>query len=1147
MKDKTRDLWNRYKKKGSRFLAGALVLGCMAALVINVYQVQSKYQPQSVESMQLQKNHVVFPGDKKKESRDKKNGSSDLWEKDKSMENKLKKSQIPDSGALFEREKAKENPKSKNYIASDESKQTAVSSKGVKPGQNEDGIRVKVSGKSGGASGIVTSTTGGTNGNGAGDGSQTGTQGQSGSGQGDSGSTTDHTNKNQNSSGGENNNKVQNTAAPKNTTSPAGTEKPQTTPEPEIKAPEKNPSLPKGDRLIESTYQITEYPQAGVGESQEKLHLSIIPILDVDYENYIYYNASLTKDKLLTAVLVYVLDENNNYKYRITSFNDNFTVSSFPATAKEDFEVTFSFRQNASAAWQQTKYTFEVAPYKYFVLGREGELLASVAPDMSADPKGNQYNLLGYYEKLLSEESRQMLSREKGFILSQIIPGWRDEYGREIAGDLYTAKEKGWKAFYPLEAVSVPAYEVVEMKWYQNLDDFDNPANLKYLQTLTYTKKDTKNLQVMKGIQWVDLADKTYETIQLPDTTAVLSDSVKITKEIKVDEKNPFLSSKDGVLYDKEQTELLMAPSEKEEIHVPSTVTKVTISKQNQIRKIGFDSIVPPEIDLSRLSDTSIWVSDEAYDNYLAAWKDQLPETVKIYHQSTEEHIIRDGAVLSQDGRIMYRISGTVKGNYVVPEGVEIISRGTFDDCKDLKELILPASVKSIERGSMRCDGLEKLVVLGKTLPAIVEGAVQSEETVQIYVPKGASQRNAAGWDDFELKETDLKLFQDGEFLFLQSDDDVELLKVPVSLEEFTEKSTSVTFNRVAPGAFAKAGNLLYVDLGETVNYIGAYAFNKCQTLEMVLSHQKNKIEVADQAFADASNLRNITFEAAQAVFENNYRPYVIGFCAGGGKGYPATVDVDYAKQIYELGGAKDFFVEKQGDDQLVLYADCETDRGKELYLVSVSSTTKGRLSFRKDITTIVEYAFMNCSGIMQIDFSEYKDLYRICNYAFYESGISGVVTIPDNIEILGKSTFMNCSNIRKVVLGTGLTAIASSTFSGCMRLEEVNFAEGSKVSKIENNAFATTVSLTEITFPASLTEFEPNLFSYSSVKKITFTSKNPPEPVLGKEVEFNFGTSVSGLTVYVPAGCRQAYETAWKQANGGVMPSLKMEETKEW
>lgn len=113
MKDKTRDLWNRYKKKGSRFLAGALVLGCMAALVINVYQVQSKYQPQSVESMQLQKNHVVFPGDKKKESRDKKNGSSDLWEKDKSMENKLKKSQIPDSGALFEREKAKEIPNQK--------------------------------------------------------------------------------------------------------------------------------------------------------------------------------------------------------------------------------------------------------------------------------------------------------------------------------------------------------------------------------------------------------------------------------------------------------------------------------------------------------------------------------------------------------------------------------------------------------------------------------------------------------------------------------------------------------------------------------------------------------------------------------------------------------------------------------------------------------------------------------------------------------------------------------------------------------------------------------------------------------------------------------------------------------------------------
>lgn len=110
---------------------------------------------------------------------------------------------------------------------------------------------------------------------------------------------------------------------------------------------------------------------------------------------------------------------------------------------------------------------------------------------------------------------------------------------------------------------------------------------------------------------------------------------------------------------------------------------------------------------------------------------------------------------------------------------------------------------------------------------------------------------------------------------------------------------------------------------------------------------------------------------------------------------------------------------------------------------------------------------------------------YKGVSPASYDGEYSGVVTIPDSVTYggntypvskIGFSTFQNCPELTKVLIGNSVTTIVWSAFGGCSSLQEVVI--GNSVKEIGEYAFSGCTSLTSITIPKSVRSIGGGAFS---------------------------------------------------------------------
>ena len=120
---------------------------------------------------------------------------------------------------------------------------------------------------------------------------------------------------------------------------------------------------------------------------------------------------------------------------------------------------------------------------------------------------------------------------------------------------------------------------------------------------------------------------------------------------------------------------------------------------------------------------------------------------------------------------------------------------------------------------------------------------------------------------------------------------------------------------------------------------------------------------------------------------------------------------------------------------------------------------------------SLENYAFLGCSSVTKLELNE--GLEEIGYEAFGGLAIESVV-IPDSVKTLG--TFEGCSNLKKIVIGDGVTSIDGGTFRYCRALTEVEF--GNSVKRIEWLAFETCTSLEKVILPEGLDYLDPKAFA---------------------------------------------------------------------
>ncbi len=507
---------------------------------------------------------------------------------------------------------------------------------------------------------------------------------------------------------------------------------------------------------------------------------------------------------------------------------------------------------------------------------------------------------------------------------------------------------------------------------------------------------------------------------------------------INVDSNNPNYCSENGIVFNKDKTELITFPRGKTDTSytIPSTVTSIGESAFNSCYNLT--SVTIPD------GVTTIGTYAFSYCNNLK--KVVIPESVnEIGYAAFNECPVTIYCVAGSYARtyaetngIPFKGANVVKfgtcGNNVSYElddaGILTIS-GTgamknytstsspFYNDSSIKEVIIESGVTSIGYFSFyKCDNL-----------------------TSVTIPDGVTtiSRSAFGYcTKLESVTIPDSVTGIGEFAFTEC--------TSLSSANISKNMTTIP-NR----AFYKCESLTSITIPDGVTDIGTSAFESCTNLSFV-NIPDSVQTIANDSFKDDSKLTIYGKAGSSAeVFANKHKiPFVgvegnivrLGQC---GDSVAYVLDDNGKLTISGEGPMYDY--ESYGSNLSPFYGD---DDIKSIVIKS-------------DVTSIGEYSFENCVNLTS-------------------------VTIPSSVTLIGRDAFYNNSSLQSVTIPNGVKAIELYTFYGCSELTSVTIPNS--VTSIGYCAFGC-CGLTSVTIPSSVTSLHPQAFA-SGLVSINVDSNNP-------------------------------------------------------
>ena len=254
-----------------------------------------------------------------------------------------------------------------------------------------------------------------------------------------------------------------------------------------------------------------------------------------------------------------------------------------------------------------------------------------------------------------------------------------------------------------------------------------------------------------------------------------------------------------------------------------------------------------------------------------------------------------------------------------------------------------------------------------------------------------------------------------------------------------------------------------------TGGVIGDYAFaNLKNVAEIVLSPEVTSIGY--KAFLNCANLEDLTMPLLYVNY--NTMQDARNSCQGYYYGLPGSVDDyhnDYNGKTFRLHINGGGIYYGAGNDKNWEHAGTILGKG---FGGRIFQLCKGIGEVTIDnITVIPQFAFKECTNLKKVTIG--GAVQNIMAGAFADSGIEEIV-IPDSVKEIGEywlaewsdgatdryfgystssgNVFLNCQNLKRVVIGNGVENIPAYMFADCTSLEEVTIGEN--VRFVDNRAF---------------------------------------------------------------------------------------------
>ncbi len=497
---------------------------------------------------------------------------------------------------------------------------------------------------------------------------------------------------------------------------------------------------------------------------------------------------------------------------------------------------------------------------------------------------------------------------------------------------------------------------------------------------------------------------------------------------ITVETGNEFFSSKDGVLFDKQQKELIYYPKKKVDSTyvIPNTVTRIGKGSfpdcSNLISLTIPDSVtnIDCTLDGEKLTEVSL-PCGVARSKDSSCFFNKSDNLERITITSGKNGVISAG---------MYTFIGKAK-QLVISEGVTKICTDAFFSSDYLESVIFPLSMKEIEPKAFRyCKKLKDIVIPGD-IAEIYNPFGTDTEIENITISDGCNMIK----DNF-LGSLANSYYGIKKITISSSVDEInekfdwknlERIEVDSNNKHFSSDENGVLYNKDKTKLIRFPSGSLKSEytIPDSVVSICDYAFydfdNNCEKLTRV-TIPDSVISIGNEAFYDRTSLTSVTLGNGVTSIGD----WAFHGCTG-------LTGITIPDSVTSIGQRA--------------FQDC----------TGLTSVTIG-----KGVKCIERFTFSNCSNLMSVTIP--NSVTSIRENAFEDCTGLTSVTLGNSVTSIGYGAFRDCTGLTSVTLGNSVTSIYEDAFEACQSLKDVYYlgteAQWENITIGSNNDYLTNATI---------------------------------------------------------------------------------------